>query len=809
MIKLNSIKSKIIAWIAVSVLVLIAVMTFVIISIASGEQEKTAVENISTRADLYAEQFNNLVSRKLELSKSIAYMIEKNKTRNRHEIMEGLKNILAHDNEVIDVFLTCEPNAFDGKDAEFVNAPGHDATGRFNFNYNRYSGSIEVAAGVDVDVSDYYTVPKRTHEVLITEPYLYEGVLLSTFSVPVIIDGKFIGVAGIDLALNDINNLVSKIKIFDSGYAFVLSTKGAFIADKNKDNIGKKNFFDLPGNKDNPVFTGMKNDINQGKDGLVKAILPGSDEEGYIVYAPVKTANWSMALYASSAEMFAGVNSLKYTLIVIGMVAILVFVLVAVFIANKITRPVISLTKAAEDIAGGNLKNDLVQASDDEIGMLVKSFNKMIYAQREKLAAVKMIAEGKMEKVVPSSGFDELAVGLNTEVDTIENLLAEVNYLIDEANEGRLQSRAKAGNFNGAWNKLLSGLNSLLDAVVTPIHESSKILETMSTGDLTIRMDGDYKGDYLILKERINLVARSLNDALSEVNSSIQATASAAHQISSSTEEMAAGSGEQTQQVNDIAAAVEQMTKTILESTKSSGIAAENSRLAKENAVKGVKSVDDTKAGMGNIAAATRQTGEKITLLAGKAGQIGEIVQVIEDIADQTNLLALNAAIEAARAGEQGRGFAVVADEVRKLAERTTRATKEIADTIISIQKEVKEADNAMSQTEKAVELGLKLTGDVEAALKQIMEVSENVSDVVAQVATASEQQSSAAEEISKNIDGISNVTNESATGVQQIAHAAEDLSRLTVGLQNLIVKFRLKESAGKEFREQRQVIYN
>ena len=261
---------------------------------------------------------------------------------------------------------------------------------------------------------------------------------------------------------------------------------------------------------------------------------------------------------------------------------------------------------------------------------------------------------------------------------------------------------------------------------------------------------------------------------------------------------MAAGAQEQSSQATEVAGAVEQMTKTIYETTKNTGQATEASKNAGKSAKEGGHVVEETIHGMNRIAVVVKQSAATVQELGKSSDQIGEIVQVIDDIADQTNLLALNAAIEAARAGEQGRGFAVVADEVRKLAERTTKATKEIATMIKQIQKDTSGAVESMQQGTVEVESGKLLAEKAGTSLREIIHGAEQVVDIVSQVAAASEEQSSAAEQISKNIESISSVTQESASGIQQIAHASEDLNRLTLNLQELVARFKVDEGGSK-----------
>ncbi len=327
-------------------------------------------------------------------------------------------------------------------------------------------------------------------------------------------------------------------------------------------------------------------------------------------------------------------------------------------------------------------------------------------------------------------------------------------------------------------------------------HTLLQEMEKFAEGDLTVSVKKEKDDEIGKLFDGFNKAVGNISRLIGELTEAVQATASAANQISASSEEMAAGAQEQSAQASEVATAVEEMATTIIETTKNANVAAESAKAAGEIAKEGGKAVTQTVEGMNRIANVVESAAETVQQLGKNSDQIGEIVQVINDIADQTNLLALNAAIEAARAGEQGRGFAVVADEVRKLAERTTKATKEIATMIKTIQKDTYNAVDSIQKGKDEVDSGKHLANKAGASMQEIVSAASKVLDVANSVASASEEQSSAAEQISKSIESINNVTHESASGIQQIARASEDLNRLTENLQSLIERFKISETA-------------
>ncbi len=441
-----------------------------------------------------------------------------------------------------------------------------------------------------------------------------------------------------------------------------------------------------------------------------------------------------------SSDIESTVSRAKVNVVVIGLIVGAILLGIISFLVIKIILgPINKLNHAANLFTQGSFNVKIGVNGEDEFGNLAKSFNSMISninSSRKELIAEKASVEKKIKEAVEES-------------DKQKKYLSE-------------------------------SINRILVK-----------MEGFSQGDLTVKLDVNREDEIGKLFTGFNKAVQNISEMILNVSETVQTTANASAQISSSTEEMAAGAQEQSAQSKEVASAVEQMTKTIMDSASSASSASKASKDTSLQAREGVVKVEESKRGMDNIFNSAENTSKIIASLTGKTDQIGEIALVIDDIADQTNLLALNAAIEAARAGEQGRGFAVVADEVRKLAERTTKATKEIADTIRAIQNEARDADTAMQNAKGSVEKGIGLTQQVDDVLKNILASAGNVEQLINQVAVAGEEQSTAAEQISKSIEGINNVTQESTTGTQQIAKTAEDLNRLTENLQNLLHTFK------------------
>jgi methyl-accepting chemotaxis protein len=327
---------------------------------------------------------------------------------------------------------------------------------------------------------------------------------------------------------------------------------------------------------------------------------------------------------------------------------------------------------------------------------------------------------------------------------------------------------------------------------VTRLKRITDAMDRVSDGDLSVELKiyaNDEIGD---LGRGINRMLRSLNDVIVSIKSTAEQVASAAALLQSASEQMATGAEEVAAQASTVAVATEEMSATVQEIANNCLHAAEGTKQVDTSANGGRVIVEETIRMMGALSNQVRATSHTVAELGKRSDQIGEIVTTIEDIADQTNLLALNAAIEAARAGEQGRGFAVVADEVRALAERTTKATKEISDMIKGIQKETHEVVESMEKGVSQARAGTMEAGKSREALKEILTQVETLNEQVSQIATAAEQQTATTGEISNNINQITQVVQETAKGAQESAGSANQLSGLADELRSLVEKFRL-----------------
>jgi methyl-accepting chemotaxis protein len=331
--------------------------------------------------------------------------------------------------------------------------------------------------------------------------------------------------------------------------------------------------------------------------------------------------------------------------------------------------------------------------------------------------------------------------------------------------------------------------------IIRPLRTIANKMQHVADGDLSSEIEINRNDEIGELAGSINTAVDKMRTTLTTVLESSCQVATAVGTVYATSEQMAIGAEEVAVQASTVATAGEEMAATSCDIANNCQMAAEGSRVATDEANRGAEIVLNSINIMSRIADRVRASAQTVANLGARSDQIGEIVGTIEDIADQTNLLALNAAIEAARAGEQGRGFAVVADEVRALAERTTRATHEISGMIKTIQKETKDAVSAMNEGVLEVEQGTEQATHSGKALERILDQINSLGMQVNQIATAAEEQTATTSEISSNMIRINDIGKNVAVHAHTSALEASHLNADAEALLSSLGMFKLNES--------------
>lgn len=451
-----------------------------------------------------------------------------------------------------------------------------------------------------------------------------------------------------------------------------------------------------------------------------------------------------------------------------------------------------------------------------EMASSINTVNEQI---RKTIDLVNDIAQGRLdglaelEDLGKMSEKDELMPALILMMKSLKGLVNETAMLASAAVEGNLQARGSSTKFEGEFAQVVEGVNQLLDAILAPIEEAATVLDRMARGELHVRVEGnykgghaaiadalnevtatlvayideistviyaigdghlevelkqDYRGDFVVIKESMEKILDTLNEILGDIHEVADQVASGSSQVSDGSQALSQGATEQASSIQQLTASIAEVAGQTKQNALNAGKADHISEQAKDNALEGNERMQEMLISMAEISESSNN--------------IHRIIKVIDDIAFQTNILSLNAAVEAARAGQHGKGFAVVAEEVRRLAVRSAEAAKETSELIEgSIVK---------------VQSGTKIADETAVSLHEIMKEIEETAVLVTDIAEASNQQASSIVQINKGLEQVSQVVQTNSATAEEAAASSEELSSQAELLKQMVGRFNLRKKA-------------
>jgi methyl-accepting chemotaxis protein len=545
--------------------------------------------------------------------------------------------------------------------------------------------------------------------------------------------GGLVGHVGLRIPISEINAIMQLDEgMGNTGEAYLVGPDMRMRSDSYRDPTDRSVEASFAGTVAlNGVDTEASRAALAGQPGQ-KVITNYNGEQVLAAYDPLDVfgVRWAIIAEKSVSEVNAPTDQLRNVILIIDIIAVLVVAVVAFFVALSIANPVQKITNVATTIAMGDLSQQVEITQRDEIGQLADAFRGMIDYLRQMADAAQLLAQGDLTAdVVPQSEKDVLG-------NAFARMIADLRGLI----------RQVIASANGVGSAS-SQLSSAADQSAQATQQVASTIQQVAAG--TTQQTASVTG----ATETAEQVARAIDG------------------VARGAQEQAAAVGKAAELTSNISTAVQQVAVNASAGAKS---ATEASNAARE----GANTVEKTIKGIESIKSSVDLVSQRIGEMGRRSEQIGVIVDTIDDIASQTNLLALNAAIEAARAGEHGKGFAVVADEVRKLAEQSTEATQEIGALIKEVQQTIAEAVRAMSEGAGEVEAGVTQAGEAGEALNVILSAASAVSQQVEEIAAAAQEMDASAGDLVTSMDAVSAVVEENTASTEEMSASAGEVTQ-------------------------------